>query len=107
MRKLVLGLSGAAVLGLAAIASQGAQAQEVTVTFGSGFGSGYGSHWDRPAYGYPAYERPGYSRPVHYDGGFGRPVYYERSFERPRCFVRIDKYWDGDTWVRERRRICR
>lgn len=97
MKKRFLGAAGAAALGFAALASQSAQAQGLTVQFGGPgyYGRSYGGPYiasDGPYYGGPAY-----------GGYYGRPAYGYG----PRCFVRVNRYWDGYGWVRERRRICR
>lgn len=102
MRRFLLGFAGAAALGLAALAPQGAQAQGFSVQFGTGYGPSYGY----PGYYYgpaPVYGRPVYGRPV-----YGRPFYDDDDDHHPhRCVVRVTKYWDGYEWVRERRRVCR
>jgi len=93
MKRFLLGLAGAGALGLAAFAPQSAQAQGFSVQFG---GPGY--------YGrgpYIASDGPYYRRPA--DGYYGRPAYGYG----PSCVVRVNRYWDGYGWVRERRRICR
>jgi len=97
MRKLLLGLAGVAALGLSTLAVGPAQAQSFSITVGPGY--------DHPHYRpypvhrpYRAYDRPYYSRRVYH-----RPVsWYGRD-----CVVRVNRYWDGFGWVRERRRICR
>ncbi|WP_332696307.1 hypothetical protein [Bosea sp. (in: a-proteobacteria)] len=94
LRKLLLGVSAAAALGVAAIAST-VPTPAVAQPYGDGYGysgprwgGGYG--YGRPYYGYG---RPGY--------GYGRPDY------GPRCFYRPVRYWDGWGWVVRERRICR
>jgi hypothetical protein len=91
MRKILFSLAGAAALGLAGFVPQSAQAQGFSVQFGA---PGY---YGRPYYGGPYYGRPVYGYGA-YGGGYGYG---------PRCFVRINRYWDGYGWVREKRRICR
>ncbi len=95
MRKTLFSLAGAATLGLAAFGPQPAEAQGFSIQFGS---PGY--------YGRPYYGGPYYGRPV-YGGYYGRPVYGPGYGYGPRCFVRVNRYWDGYGWVREKRRICR
>jgi hypothetical protein len=91
MRKLVLALFGALVgLGAVAAAPAPAEAQGITVRIG---GPGY---YQRPVY----YHRPYYRR-TYYRPAYVRPVYYA-----PRCTVRVNRYWSGYGWVRERRRVC-
>ena len=109
MRKFILGIAGAAALGLAALSPSGASAQSFSITIGTGHAPGY--HY-APAYGYappPFYHahRPRYGSP-RYD----RPPYYGASrYKRPRfadrCIERSHRYWNGRAWVTERRRTCR
>ncbi|MGW9329381.1 hypothetical protein [Bosea sp. NPDC055594] len=91
LRKLLLGVSAAAALGVAALAST-MPTPAMAQPFSDGYYAGprWGGGYDRPSYGYG---RPGY--------GYGRP-YYE-----PRCFYRPVRYWDGWGWVVRERRICR
>jgi len=95
MRKLVLALFGA-VLGLGALAAAPApaEAQGITVRIG---GPGY---YHRPVYHRPVYQRPYYRR------SYYRPVYVRPVYYAPRCGVRVNRYWNGYGWVRERRRVC-
>jgi hypothetical protein len=98
LRKLVLGLSAAASLGVAALGIGAVTATPAEAQWG---GDGY---YGRPHYGYgrPHY---GYGRP-HY--GYGRPHYgYGGGYYGPRCFSRPVRYWDGWGWVVRERRICR
>lgn len=91
LRKLVLGLSAAASLGVAALGIGAVTATPAEAQWG---GDGY--------YGRPHY---GYGRP-HY--GYGRPHYgYGGGYYGPRCFSRPVRYWDGWGWVVRERRICR
>ncbi len=72
---------------------------------GYGDDRGYGRHDDH-GYGYGHRPRHGYG---HGHGGFyGRPVGFApvRDFDRE-CVVRIKKYFDGYSWVKEKRRTCR
>lgn len=91
LRKLLLGLSAAATLGAAAIASTPVAAQP----FDDGYYDGprWGGGYDRPYYGY--------GRPPGYGYGYGRP------YDGPRCFYRPVRYWDGWGWVVRERRVCR
>lgn len=91
LRKLVLGLSAAASLSVAALGIGAVTATPAEAQWG---GDGY--------YGRPHY---GYGRP-HY--GYGRPHYgYGGGYYGPRCFSRPVRYWDGWGWVVRERRICR
>lgn len=113
MRKTITGLAAAAALAITALtlAPQSAQAVDFSITFGAGHPPIVRHHYD------PRPVRPHYDpRPVrpHY-GGPGR--HYGRDFrhDRPRggrhavrdCVVRTERYWDGFSWVVDRRRICR
>jgi hypothetical protein len=90
MRKLLFGLAGAAALGLAGLASQPAQAQGFSLQFGN-----------------PGYYGGPYYGPRVYGPGVGVGVYGDDYDYGPNCVVRVNRYWDGYQWVRERRRICR
>ena len=96
LRKLLLGFSAAATLGVAAIASTPVAAQPFSDGYYDGprWGGGYG--YGRPSYGYGRPPGYGYGGP-----GYGRPYY------RPRCFYRPVRYWDGWGWVVRERRVCR
>jgi hypothetical protein len=103
MRRLIIG--PAAVLAFLALPVLPAHAQGLTVTFSSGENPGY-----RPALFEPA-PRP---RPVYVSPGYGyrhdrwrRRHQYRKAFYGPPCFIRVERYWNGHEWVRERRRICR
>ena len=103
MRKLLFGLF-AAILGLGALAAvpEPAQAQGFSVTIGT------------PGYNGPRYYRRHHYRSHHYRSAFYEPspVYLRRrGYDRPahynpRCTIRVHRYWDGFTWVHERRRHC-
>lgn len=105
MRKFLLGIAGAAAIGAAALLPVAAEAQTVSITIGSGYAP-YGGYNPYPVY------RP---RPVHY----ARPVY--RHHHHPRrahpvrygwghhgrdCVVKVNRYFDGYSWVKTRRRVC-
>jgi hypothetical protein len=102
MRKLLLGVAGAAALGLGAVAAvpAPAQAQGFSIAVGEPYGAppvyrpyrNYRPVYYRPVRYYPAYPR--YVRPVYYDYG-------------PTCRIRTTRYWDGYGWVARRREICR
>jgi hypothetical protein len=96
MRKLILGLFGLAAIGFGAVAAQPAQAQGFSITVGNPY---YG-----PVYPAPVYYRPA---PVYRPYPvYGRP-YYRPAYYGPRCTVRTSRYWDGFSWVVQRREICR
>lgn len=105
MRHVLLGLAGAAALGLGALTVAPAQAQGISVTIGSGYGGyGYGGY-HRPAYGYYPARRPVYYRPAPVYRAYpryARPVYYA-----PRCTIRTSRSWDGYGWVIRKREVCR
>lgn len=93
MRHALLGLVGAAVLGLGAftagaLTAAPAQAQGFSIAVGEPHPH-YRPHprWHRPHYGRPVYYRP-------------RPAY------GPPCRVTTRRYFNGFTWVSERRRTC-
>jgi hypothetical protein len=117
-RSLVVGFAAALALGAASLASVApAAAQSWSVTIGSG---GYGHH-DGFRHGY----RP--VRPDHWRGGWGHDGWarggwghqgwgghggwrerrvFNDGFGHSRCVVRKVRYWDGFSWVVERRRVC-
>ncbi|CAD5298438.1 conserved exported hypothetical protein [Bosea sp. 62] len=101
LRKLVLGLSAAAALGVAGL---GMGAVTATPAEAQALGGGYGPHvWGGGGYyGRPRY---GYGGPRY---GYGGPRYgYGGGYYGPRCYVRPVRYWDGWGWVVRERRICR
>jgi hypothetical protein len=120
MRQILLGLAGAAVVGLGAFGAQPAQAQGFSITIGT---PGY--YRPAPIYRpYPRY-RPVYYRPapVYRPYPRYRPVHYrpapiyrsygpQRVFAPPVdygpvCTTRVARYWDGFGYVSERRKVCR
>jgi len=102
MRKLLLGLFGAAALGFGAFTAQPAEAQP--------YYQDYGYRWGGPAvtvqYGRPYREYRDYRpyRPYrpHYRPYYNRPVY-----AGPRCFFRPQRVWTPYGWVRRPVRVCR
>lgn len=102
LRKLVLGLSAAAALGVAAlgigaVTATPAEAQALSGGYGypgSGSRHPYAPRYSNPGWGGGYYARPRY-------GYYGRPSY------GPRCYYRPVRYWDGWGWVVRERRICR
>ena len=125
MRQLLLGMAGAAAIGISALAPQAAQAQDfsvsVTARTVSQFDDDY--DYDRPRrhyddfgygrrhrayddFGYGGFRRPAYGR--HFYGrpvGYGRPV-FGHGFDRE-CIVKVSRYFDGHAFVKERKKICR
>jgi hypothetical protein len=102
MRKLLLGLVGFAAIGLGAGAVQPALAQGFSITVGS-------PYYQPPVFAPPLpYYRPAYYAPVPvYRPGYGRRGYYRPAYYGPRCTVRTSRFWDGFSWVTQRREICR
>jgi hypothetical protein len=99
MRKLILGLFGFAAIGLGAVAAQPAEAQGFSITVGTP----YYQPAPAPYYG-PVYYRPA---PVYRPYPvYGRP-YYRPAYYGPRCTIRTSRYWDGYSWVTQRREVCR
>jgi hypothetical protein len=100
MRHALLSVLGAASLGLGmltaeAITAGPAQAQGFSITVGE-------------PYGYAPYRVPprrwGHSRRT-----YPRPVYYRPAYGGgydSACRVRVNRYFDGYSWVTERRRTC-
>jgi opacity protein-like surface antigen len=110
-RQLVLGMVAAFALGAATLAPTTAtQAQSWSLSIGTGgYHDGYGhqprrhhdgwgrSHWS----GFGGGHRGWRSRHGHgygYGDGYG--------YHQPRCHVRSVRYWDGWSWVVDRRRVC-
>lgn len=121
MRKLVL---GAALVGLAALTVQGASAQGLSVIADFG-GYGYDAprameeyrrprvveehrvprrEWRDRAWGHGDEYRP-HRRFDAY--GYGRPVGLYPEHRGADCVVRVNRYFDGYAYVKEKRRICR
>lgn len=96
MRKLILGLVGAGALGLAALAPTGASAQSFSITIGSGYEPVQYYGYPPPRYGHRHW------RDRHHDRRWRHGRYVSQ-----RCVTRVERYWDGFGWVKERRRICR
>jgi hypothetical protein len=99
MRHALLSVLGAAALGLGALTADAltaapAQAQGFTITVGEPYGyNPYPRHPRRHWGHWRRHHRPVYYRPVR--GGYG-----------PDCTVRMRRYFDGYSWVTERRRTC-
>ncbi|MCG6121717.1 MAG: hypothetical protein MEP57_03280 [Microvirga sp.] len=117
MRKFITGLAAAAALAISALVAtpQSASAQDFSITFGTGHPPAVRHYDPRPVRPFvPARPRfaPGPSRP-HFGGPgrhYGRDLRHDRRGGRHvgrDCVVRSERYWDGFTWVSERRRICR
>lgn len=102
LRKLVLGLSAAATLGVAALGIGAVTATPAEAQALSG-GYGYPGSGSRHPYA-PRYSNPGWG-----GGYYARPRYgyYGRPYYGPRCYYRPVRYWDGWGWVVRERRICR
>ncbi|MEI5666191.1 hypothetical protein WBO78_14680 [Bosea sp. CCNWLW174] len=116
LRKLVLGLSAAAALGVAglgmgAVTATPAEAQ--ALSGGYGYPGGGSRHPSAPRYSNPGWGGGGYyGRPRYgYGGpryGYGGPRYgWGGGYYGPRCYIRPVRYWDGWGWVVRERRICR
>lgn len=109
MRKFLLGVLGLAAIGAATLPPAEAQAQGVTITIGN---SGYGAYRLYPAYGpRPVYYgRPAYGYHHHHHPRWARPVPVRYGWRHhgygPRCVVRVNRYFNGYTWVKSRRRVC-
>ncbi len=110
MRKLITGFAAAVVLALSALtlAPQSASAQGFAITFGTGQPPMVRHYDDRPRVA----PRPHYDR-RHDDRRWDRRDDRRSWRHAPRqrfardCTVRVERYWDGYSWVSERRRICR
>jgi len=109
LRKLVLGLSAAAVLGVAGLGMGAVTATPADAQALSG-GYGYPGSGSRHPFA-PRYSNPGwggggyYGRPRY---GYGGPRYgWGGGYYGPRCYSRPVRYWDGWGWVVRERRICR
>jgi hypothetical protein len=104
MRLSLLGLLGAAALGLGAVSAAPAQAQGLSITIGEP----YGHRPPPPVYRehrrefVPVYR---YRHVRHRD--VPPHVYATGSFGPSRCIIRTSRTWDGYGWVERRRRICR
>jgi hypothetical protein len=100
MRHALLSVLGAASLGLCmltadAITAAPAKAQGFSITVGS-------------PYGYDPYPVPP-RRWGHWRRTHPRPVYYRPAYGGgydSACRVRVNRYFDGYSWVTERRRTC-
>jgi hypothetical protein len=98
MRHALLSVLGAAALGLGALTADAltaapAQAGGFSVAVGEPYGyNPYRPH-PRRHWGYHRHHGPVHYRPVR--GGYGAP-----------CTVRTSRYFNGFTWVTERRRTC-
>lgn len=117
MRKFLLGILGFAAIGLGAATVQPAQAQPYYPAYRDGpvsvefRGDGY-RHGPRGEYG--GYRgdggyRPAFAPAYGYRDGYGprRHGYYRPVFAGPRCFVRMDRAWNGWRWIQQPVRICR
>jgi hypothetical protein len=70
-----------------------------------GYGhDGWGGRHDE--YGYGHRPRRGYGHGYGHGYGYGRPVGFAPHHDRE-CIVRVKKYFDGYSWVKEKRRTCR
>jgi hypothetical protein len=119
MRKLVLGILGFAAIGFGAASFQPAQAQAYYPGYRQGVvgveyrgNRGY-RHGPRPVeYRGDRGYRPAFA-PGPYGGGYGngygprRHGYYRPVFAAPRCFVRMERAWNGWRWIRQPVRVCR
>ena len=96
MRHALLSVLGAAALGFGALTADAltaapAQAQGFSIAVGEPYG--YNPHRPRSHWRHHRGHRPVYYRPVR--GGYGA-----------HCAVRKTRYFNGYTWVVERRRTC-
>lgn len=115
MRKLITGFVAAVVLALSALTltPQSASAQGFSITFGTGQPPMVRHYDDRERVApHPRYDRRHYGRHDdrrHYDRRHDRRSYRHAPRQRYArdCTVRVERYWDGYSWVSERRRICR
>ena len=105
MRKLLLGVLGLAAIGLGAASVQPAQAQPY---YGVRAGpvEFHGGHGPREYRGQGGYRSAYYPGP-HRGYGGPRHGYYRQAFAGPRCFVRMERAWNGWGWVNRPVRICR
>jgi hypothetical protein len=113
MRKFIAGFAAAIVIALSSLTltPQSASAQGFSITFGTGQPPMVRHFDDRQRYD----PRPQYDhRPRYDDRHYDRRHHDRRSYRHaPRdhyaqdCTIRIDRFWDGRSWVSERRRICR
>lgn len=103
MRHALLSVLGAAALGFGilavdAVTAAPAQAQGFSITVGEPYGyDPYPRprrHWGHRRRHHHNDPRSVYYRPA-YGGGYGAP-----------CRVHVNRYFDGYSWVTERRRIC-
>lgn len=99
MRKLLIGVLGAATLGLAGLSVQQAEAQPY-----------YGYGYRGPAVEYragPVLVRHEYGRP-HYGRRYYRPAPAYRPVRTARrCWVEPRRVWNGYRWVRRPIEVCR
>jgi hypothetical protein len=110
MVKFRFGLAAALALGFGALAAAPAQAQGVSVTFSTGGNPGYVPVPAIPVYRpAPVYrEAPVYpAAPVYRRPRYERQVYYRPAPPPPRCYTRMERYWDGWSWVERPERFCR
>jgi hypothetical protein len=118
MRKLLLGILGFAAIGFGVAAFQPAEAQPyypgyragpISVEFRGdrGYRDGYRPVEYRGDRGYRGH-RSAYYRGGYRDGyGPRRHGYYRPAFAAPRCFVRMERAWNGWRWIRQPVRVCR
>jgi hypothetical protein len=99
LRVSLLGLLGAAALGLSAVSAAPAQAQGLSITIGEPH-----AHRAPP----PVYrEHRRHFVPIHRHRRVPPSVYATGSFGPPHCMIRTTRHWNGFGWVERRRRICR
>lgn len=116
MRKTITGFAVAAALAISALAAtpQSASALDFSITFGTGHPPAVRHYDPRPVrpviparpHAAPAPHRPHFGGPGRHYGRDWRDDRRDRRFARD-CVVRTERYWDGFSWVTERRRICR
>jgi uncharacterized membrane protein len=102
LRKLFLGLSAAAALGVASLgmsAIMAAPAEAQALSGGYGYPGSGSRHPSAPRYSNPGWGGGGYyGRPR---PGYGRPHYGQR------CRVVDQRVWNGRRWVIRPVRVCR
>lgn len=103
MRKFIAGFAAAIVIALSTLTltPQSASAQGFSITFGTGQPPMVRHYDDRPRYDH----RPRYDDRRHHDRRSYRHA--PRRHVAQDCIVRVQRFWDGYSWVSERRRICR
>lgn len=113
MRKFLLGILGFAAIGLGAATVQPAQAQPyypayrdspVSVEFRGDRGYRHGPRGEYGG-GYRGYHSGAYRGG--WRDGYGPRGYYRPVFAAPRCFVRMERAWNGWRWIQQPVRVCR